>query len=295
MITKAIKLKIIEKLQEREQIVGNRLKVCSAYDLRPDILSRLLGGETEKVLSQQRWLRLARMLNVSLENEIEIITARTETFNKIWAQLDFIKKYSVSGMLCDRADIGKTHTAKAYARENKNVVYVDCAQTKTVHAFIRTIAKGFGLEHTGLLKYVKGDLYDYVRTLEKPLVILDEFGDLPTSVYLEFKALWNATDHYCGFYAMGAGGLKAKIERLIAKKAVGFEEIFSRLGNKFQRITPMDAEGFEDFQTKQMIQIGKANGIKDVQGMIARSNMSLRRIPLQKGIEVDKNNKEKNN
>lgn len=295
MISKAIKLKVIEALREREQIEGNRQRVCSKYDLRPDILSRMLThNETEKVLSPQRWIRLARSLEIPLENETENQTARTETFNHIWSQLEFAQQFSVSGMLCDRADIGKTHTAKLYAREVKNAVYVDCSQNKTPFQLVRAIAKGFGLDNTGNIRMVRADLYDWIKTINKPLVILDEFGDLSNSAHLEFKALWNATDQLCGYYAMGAGGLRNKVENNIAKNIIGYEEIFSRLGNKFQRITPPDEEGFKEFQTRQMVQIGKANGVKDIQAMIARSNLSLRRIPIQKGIE-NLNKKNNNN
>uniref|UniRef100_UPI00321624D7 AAA family ATPase n=1 Tax=uncultured Draconibacterium sp. TaxID=1573823 RepID=UPI00321624D7 len=294
MITQEVKQLIIDRLKERESIEGSRQNVCRKYDLRPDILSRMLNGETDKVLSVQRWLRLARRFDIPLNNEVKIETAQTPTFKHIWAQLEFAQEHSVSGMLCDRADIGKTHTATLYARQGKNVVYIDCAQCKSSQAFIRALAKGFGLEHTGSLRMVRDDLFDYVKTVDKPLVILDEFGDLSLGAYMEFKAFWNATDHYCGFYAMGANGLRRKIENNISKNIIGFEEIFSRLGNKFQRITPQDTYSFKKFQDKQMIQIAKANGIDNIQEMLARSNGSLRRISIQKGIEK-KNDKTNNN
>lgn len=287
MISEQVKQKVIEALKRREEIEGNRIKLCSKLDLHPSALSRLLSGDTEKVISVGKWLTLARTFNVPLENEIEFKTAQTATFKHIWQQLAFAQEYSVSGMLCDRADIGKTHTARIYAAENKNVVYVDCGLVKTTQRFIRQIAKGFGLDHSGLFYQVREDLVYYIKTLHspKPLIILDEFGDLPTSVYLEFKSLWNATDHYCGYYAMGADGLKNKIDKMIAKKIVGFAEIFSRMGNKFQRITPLAAEEFKKFQNKQIAQIGKANGVGNIQALHAKTDLSLRRIPIQIGLQ----------
>ncbi|WP_346856542.1 ATP-binding protein [uncultured Draconibacterium sp.] len=287
MISNAIKLKITEALRHREEIEGNRIKLCSKLDLHPSALSRILSGDTEKVLSTGKWISLARYFNIPLENEVEFVTARTATFEHIWRQLEFAQEYSVSGMLCDRADIGKTHAAQVYARENKNVVYIDCGLVKTTQRFIRHIAKGFGLDHTGPFYSIREDLVYYIKTLHnpKPLIILDEFGDLPTSVYLEFKSLWNATDHYCGFYAMGADGLKNKIDKMIAKKIVGFAEIFSRMGNKFQRITPLANQDFKKFQNKQIAKIGRANGVENIQALHAKTDLSLRRIPIQLGLE----------
>ncbi|WP_347839275.1 ATP-binding protein [uncultured Draconibacterium sp.] len=286
MISKDVKLKVIEALRKQEEIHGTRIKVCSKFDISPSVLTRLLNdGETDNILSAGKWINLARKFEIPLGNGIEFKTAQTATFKHIWQQLDFARQYSVSGMLCDRADIGKTHTAKIYARENKNVVYIDCGRVKTTQRFIRAIAKGFGIDDTGRFYQVREDLIYYINSIESPLIILDEFGDLPTSVYLEFKSLWNATDHHCGWYAMGADGLRAKIDKLIARKVVGFAEIFSRMGNKYQRITPIDDSGFKAFQKKQIAQIGKVNGVADIQALHAKTDMSLRRIPIQIGLE----------
>ncbi len=43
-----------------------------------------------------------------------------------------------------------------------------------------------------------------------PLVVLDEAGDLQYEAFLELKALWNATEMCCGWYMMGADGLRRR-------------------------------------------------------------------------------------
>ena len=54
------------------------------------------------------------------------------------------------------------------------------------------------------------DLVAYLRTIDTPLVILDEAGDLQYEAFLELKALWNATERCCAWYMMGADGLKGE-------------------------------------------------------------------------------------
>lgn len=54
------------------------------------------------------------------------------------------------------------------------------------------------------------DLVYYLRSIEHPLIILDEAGDLQYEAFLELKALWNATERCCAWYMMGADGLKEK-------------------------------------------------------------------------------------
>ena len=80
----------------------------------------------------------------------------------------------------------------------------------------------------------------YLKTLNHPIIILDEAGDLQYDAFLEVKALWNATENYCGFYMMGADGLKEKMHRAINNRKVGYTEIFSRFGKRYGRVIPID-------------------------------------------------------
>jgi DNA transposition AAA+ family ATPase len=287
MLSTQQKLKIIEAIKAQKPNYQNYLRQARALSINPAQLSRIMKDEPELegVISEARWIAIALKCDVALNEQANFETARTKVFNFIWKQLEFAQHHSVSGILCDRADIGKTHTAMMYARENRNVAYIDCGRNKSKLQFIKAISKEFGLPENGSYQELFEILVFYLKTSDKPLIILDEFGDLRYPTYLEFKALWNATDKHCGWYAMGADGLKKKLDRQISYKKVGFAEIFSRLGNKYQRITPMNDREFAAFQKKQIAQIGVANKCADVQRLHAKTNMSLRRIPIQIGLE----------
>ena len=289
MISNNVKQQIVEAVKAHSKNYSSLTRQGNALGVSASQLSRVLNGEFENVLSDVKWISIARAYNVAIGNQIKMETARTAVFNHIWQQLQFAQENSVSGILCDRADIGKTHTAITYARENRNVAFVDCGRHKTKSQFIRAIAREFGFDAKGTSAEIFENLIFYIKTLENPLVILDEFGDLSYPAYLEFKALWNAVDKYCGWYAMGADGLRVKIDRLINRNKVGFAEIFSRLGNKYQRITPETDNEFNQFQRRQIAQIGKANNCKDIQRLYAKSNGSLRRIPIQISLERREN------
>ncbi len=287
MISTTTKLKIIDAVKARSKNYVSNTQHARVMGISPSQLSRILKmkPDLDGVLSEANWINIGRKYAVSITGEKELITAKTEVFKYIWTQLELAQNNSMSGILCDRADIGKTHTALMYARENANVAYIDCSRNKSKHEFIRALIKEFGLVKNGTYRELFETLAFYLNTSVTPLVILDEFGDLGYPAYLEFKALWNATDKHCGWYAMGADGLAAKIDNKIKYKKVGFAEIFSRLGNKYQRITPLTDQDFAKFQKEQIAQIGVANGCIDVQRLHAKTNMSLRRIPIQLYIE----------
>lgn len=282
MITIELKKAVVAEIQKRRGLFqGTDTKYAVSLGINNAVLSRIIKkGETEKILSDQNWISLARKMGVSVGQQKNWNTAETPVFKYITELFDQCQKNSNSAMLCDSADIGKTYTAKIYCNTHKNAVYVDCSQVKSKQKLIRFIAKEYGVGHTGKYNDVYEDLVFYLRCISNPIIILDEAGDLDYAAFLELKAIWNATERCCGWIMMGADGLKEKIRRAIDNKKVGYTELFSRFGKRYQRITP-DGRGEQDQFTKlQAALIIKANAPVDtnIQLMLCSTEGSLRRI-----------------
>lgn len=87
---------------------------------------------------------------------------------------------------------------------------------------------------------------------------------------LEIKSYWNATEGACGWYMMGAQGLKKKLNAGITGLKVGFEEIFRRMGGDYMSITgKMNAVEVVAFKKRQVMAMAQHNlpegvDIKDV-------------------------------
>ncbi len=284
MITTELKQKIAQAMTtRRENFGGSDNQYAVSLGINSSVYNRIKNGETEKVLADSKWITLARSLNVELSGGTAWKTAKTPVFVSITAQLEFCQRKSALGVLCDDAGIGKTYAAEQYARTHKNVVYVDCSQVKTKQQLVRFIAKELGVGHTGLYRDVYGDLVFYLRTLLNPLIILDEAGDLNYPAFLELKALQNKTKEYCGWYMMGADGLREKINRGIQCKKVGFAEIFDRYGAKFQKITPDGKEERKAFYAAQAAAVIKANAPDgtDIRQMLLATDSRLRRVYIE--------------
>jgi hypothetical protein len=285
MITKELRDKILEKLAEsRKLFTGSDAKFSVSIGVNNAQYSRIKNGDTEKVLSEAQWISIARRLGVSLTDAPVWQTANTPVFQFISRQLEMCQQSSDSSLLCDLSDIGKTYTAVHYSKTHKNVVYVDCSQVKSKQKLIRYIAKEFGVGSTGKYADVYEDLVYYIKTISLPLIILDEAGDLQYDAFLEIKALWNATEKACGYYMMGADGLKEKMHRAINTKKVGYTEIFSRFGKRYGKVVPVAKEVSERMLQASAAMIIKANsdGV-DVSSLLKRTlgedNIpSLRRI-----------------
>ena len=259
MISTELKQKIATAMAEaRPMFGGSDAKFAKWLGISGSQYSRVKNGDVEQVLSDTNWIAIARQLEVSLGNSPEWKTARTPVYEFINAQLELCQQEALSSLLCDLSDIGKTWTAKIYAKTHRNVAYIDCSLAKGKTLLIRKIARAFGLDSSGKLGDVEANTIYYLKSLDHPLIILDEAGDLHYEAWLEVKALWNATEGACGWYMMGADGLKAKIQRSIDCKKVGYTEIFSRFGKRYGKVLPEGEEGREMMKAAA-IMIAKAN------------------------------------
>ncbi|MCH7400094.1 ATP-binding protein [Belliella sp. DSM 107340] len=258
-ITTDFKTKVITELKDiRTRYGGSDSAFAKQWSMNSSVWSRLKNGETEGLLKDAQWLNLGRELNVSL-NERKWNMAKTEVFEAIKSDVEFCQNNSKGIVLVDDCAIGKTYTGKYLAKTMNNCFYVDGSQCKTKSLFIRAFAKAVGVDHLGRIADIKANIKYYLRMLENPVVIIDEAGDLEYTAFLELKEFWNATEAVCGWYLMGADGLKAKMERGIAAKKVGYRELLSRYSDKYMKIIPTDRQQRLAFYKKMISDVLAVN------------------------------------
>ena len=271
---------ILAAVKENRANYPSDAKHAAALGISASVYNGLKKGQTDKALSEGAWIGIARRLNVTLRPGMAWMPAKTPTFEFVTAQLEICQQGSLSAILCDMPNIGKTFTARYYVQTHKNAVYIDCSQVKTKTQLVRKIAAEFGVNSNGWYHNVYEDLCYYLRSIDHPLIILDEAGDLKNEAMLELKALWNATERCCAWYMMGADGLKERIRRSIEMKMVGYTEMFSRYGDRYSKVTPDDGREREQFlmgQARIVAQVNAPEGT-DIGALVRRSRGGLRRV-----------------
>lgn len=247
-----------ELIATRGNYGGSDATFAKQWGINPSVWSRLKNGEMDGLIKDFAWLNLGRQLGISSNNTNWNIV-RTDVFKAIEEDILLCKEHSMSLMFVDECEIGKSETAKYLAKTVKNCFRIDCSIAKTKSRFIREFGRVLGLETGGRI----GDLTDSIKyalnNLEKPVVIFDEAGDLDYSAFLEIKSFWNATELNCGFYMIGADGLRKKIDKGIASKKVGFRENFSRFGSKYMSVVPTNREDKIAFYKKLIKDVLDAN------------------------------------
>jgi hypothetical protein len=258
-LTTEFKEKVFEGLLlQRENYDGSDGQFAKSFGLNSAVFSRIKNGEREGLVKEAQILNIGRELNISL-NERKWVFVQTQVYECIKEEVMFCKEFSKARILVDECDIGKTQAAKYLSRQLKNCFYVDASQAKTKQLFIRLMAKTVGVDSSDKFSKVKANLKYYLKNLPQPIVIVDEAGDLEYAAFLELKELWNATENACGWYMIGADGLRTKMESGIKSKKNGFAEIFSRYSNKYSTIVPKQKQEKLQFYKKLVSDVLKQN------------------------------------
>jgi Cdc6-like AAA superfamily ATPase len=246
-------------MEQRKNFDGTDQQFSKQWDINYSVFSRLKNETSyDGLLREAQWLNLGRELDVEM-NQRKWNVARTDVFTVIEQDIFFCKDNAKAMICVDDCGIGKTFTAKYLSRTLKNCFYIDASQAKTKQQFIRTIAKTIGVDDKDKYVRVKANIKYALRMLPNPVVMIDEAGDLEYTAFLELKELWNATDKTCGWYMMGADGLRKKIERGIQNKKVGYKELFSRYSERYTTIVPPDRSEKISFYKKLITDVLTVN------------------------------------
>lgn len=258
-VSKQLIEKCVEALlQASENYGGTATQFARKYGMSASVWSAIRNGIIDKQLSPQKWLNIASMLGVQASNRTWRM-ARTEVFDAIEQGVLACKEYGWGMIFVDKCAIGKTYSARYLAKTVKNCFYVDGSQCKTKILFSRTLAQTIGVDASGRYQDVKARIKNALNVLEKPVVIIDEAGDLEYNAFLDLKEYYNATEGSCGWYMMGANGLRKKITDGISRESVGFEEIFSRFSDAYAHIVPTNKDEQIEFYRRLLTTVLAAN------------------------------------
>ncbi len=284
-IDQTLKEKIAKAIAEdKENFAGSENQHAKSLRINGSVYNLIKNNKLEgNILSKGEWIRIARELQVTIGNELQWKTAKTTVYDTIFSQMAFCAANSQSAVFCDDADIGKTYTAKDFVKRTKNAVYIDCSLNKTKQLLVRAIAQAFGIDSAGKYQECKENLIYYIKTLEQPLIALDEFGDLSYDAFLEIKALWNGTENFCAWYVLGADGLRVKIDRGRNCKKIGYTEFFRRFGKKYQSVVPQGKDDKAAFYANLLAAVLKVNlpTVTNLQTVIKSCNESLTRAKME--------------
>lgn len=268
-ISKQHKEGIAKKMLEAFRASGfpSRAKYAVSIDITASDFSNIENGkwrQNERLLSTQKWMRIARMVGYEFSARQGWVTAETATYRAIRRQLEMCAADGLCAIFCDEAGLGKTHAAKDYCGKTPNAFYLNGGSHPRKTAFIRALAQAVGINpDKSKLDDVLLDTITYLAAIPHPVLVIDEAGDLDTSTYLLLKRIYNELEFHCGIYLVGARGLKKRIDSAIRNRTNGFEEVFSRFGSRYTTVLPEGAKERKEFLRGEALLVAEANGLTD--------------------------------
>lgn len=167
-ITDEIKSRIAAAIVADRENYPSDSKHAVSLGISASVYNSIKKGIWERQVSDANWVGMARRLGVVLRQEMAWSAAETPTWVFISEQLTVCQESGLSAILCDIPNIGKSFTARAYAKSHRNAVYIDCSQVKTKLKLVRKIAREFGVGSYGRYSDIYEDLVEYLRTIDTP-------------------------------------------------------------------------------------------------------------------------------
>ncbi|MBB6499131.1 AAA family ATPase [Pedobacter cryoconitis] len=229
---------------------ASQYKVAKRLGISPGTISQIINHKWE-MIADDMW----RKLQVNLRIDFGWNTADTKNFKMLQNLMKNAQEQSISVAISHNAGAGKSHSYKYYERSMDNVVYLECKSYWTRKIYLKSLCKASGLEDKGAVDELVERFITHLRSLHKPLVIIDQLDKLNDAALDLFMDFYNDLDRYCGFLVSGVPALKKRILRGCQFDKTGYKEFYSRIGKTFIYL--------DDVAEKDVAMICLANGVDD--------------------------------
>lgn len=249
------KIQTVEALERMISIKGSQNKLANDMPgVSAATLSQMRNHNWE-LIANEMWRKVGAYVGVSATGWNFAETRNAMELSKFFADAQhFALVLAVTG----KAGSGKTETAKKYEVENKNAFLLSCNEYWDKRWFLRELLAKMGRDHAGLtLPEMMQKSVLLLKSLDSPLIVLDEADKLADNVLLFFITLYNELENHCGIVLMATHFLEKRIRRGVAMEKKGYREIYSRVGLRFIEL--------ENTSYADVEKVCKANGIEPIE------------------------------
>jgi DNA transposition AAA+ family ATPase len=247
------KIKTVEALENFIVQKGSQNQVAAGMPgVSAATLSQMRNHKWE-LIADEMWRKVAKYVGVSASGWNY---AETRNSKELMLFFNDSQQFSLVMAVTGKAGAGKSETAKKYEAENKNAFLLSCNEYWDKRWFLRELLAKMGRDHAGLtLPEMMHKAVLLLKSLDSPIIILDEADKLADNVLLFFITLYNELENHCGIVLMATHFLEKRIKRGVAMEKKGYREIYSRVGLRF---IELETTSYSDVE-----KICNANGIED--------------------------------
>lgn len=220
------------------------------------------------VITNQSWLKLAR--HYKCLDQSRWNSAETHVYRTVTTALEYCRNGGIWQVLCDNAGMGKSYAALQFVQQHKDsVIYIDCSDCGSKSDFITEVANSLGIPKASTFSKLWRDCVDFMLLMDKPLLILDEFGDVAEGVITLMKGLYNKADlgdrMALGCYFIGADNLRFRLDNGRKRCKQSYAEFWSRFNSQLTTLNiPRVASSYEECLKRDIALIVDTNITSDI-------------------------------
>lgn len=285
------KQNVVRALAEFCTKMSSQNKAAVALGVSSALVSRMLKGDWS-LIKDQMWRKVAAGCGYSATEWNVVETKDLQTLHYLYTDA---QNNGIAMAITGKAGTGKTMAAKQYCKSNKTAYLLCCNEYWNKKMFMQELLSTMGCDWSG---YTTADMINAIikkiKSIESPLLILDEADKLNDNVLFFFITIYNALEDQlgslrCGLVMQATSYLEKRINRGVKLNKKGYAEIYSRICRKF---VPLNGVNKRD-----IAMICEANGlsdkadiadvIEDSEGDLRRVRRKIHSLKMQKSLEEE--------
>lgn len=227
---------------------------ASLHGISAGTISSILNGKYENISDEMFRNIYSQVSTPHQAAGLQIV--ETTALHEIIAAMQDAQEWQDVTWVVGESGCGKTTAASVYQSSHKEVYTLLCSEDMKKGDFVRELAAVIGVKANGHnIREILSAIIARIIQMDSPLLIFDEGDKLNDLVFHYFITIYNQLKDKAGIIFLSTSYIEKRMESGLKHNKKGYQEINSRIGRKFYKISKNTAN--------DVYAVCVANGIKE--------------------------------
>lgn len=233
----SVKTAVVEAIEQTMQRTGkSQNALAKDLEISPSTLSDIRNKNWTRI-SDEMWNKLQGRLKLDSWRIIE--TPNLVRINNLCEDAQNNQRFLA---VAEFTGAGKTTAFRYYCNTRSNACYMLANALMRPQDLVDAIMKAINIEAAGTQLHKVNAICNKLNSMEKPLLVIDDFGKLSDNCYRILQIIYDNTERHCGIVIGGTERLKNYILSMAKKDKLGFRELKRRVAGWQTLVRPTKKE-----------------------------------------------------
>lgn len=256
---------------------------ASLHGVSAGTISSILNGKYENISDEMFRNIYSQVSTPHQAAGLQIV--ETTALHEITAAMQDAQEWQDVTWVVGESGCGKTTAASVYQSNHKEVYTLLCSEDMKKGDFVRELAAVIGVNANGHnIREILSAIIARIIQMDSPLLIFDEGDKLNDLVFHYFITIYNQLKDKAGIIFLSTSYIEKRMESGLKHNKKGYQEINSRIGRKFYKISKNTANDVYAVCVANGIQEDKAleNIIQDAASYENDMRRVIKKIKIEK-------------